>query len=397
MKYTPGQFTSDYYQMWAMGLLLPAPPNASIYSVKYRKNHFDVFSRVTLKAVSVSDALERACYAITYASQWRPEDIDLHAVYDSEENLLWIDEPFYDLVQKRNEFRGMERREFLAKFAMTSAAILFGVHPSVSNSATTSVSLGGSASGFSGEQIYTTAGSYNWSVPSNVTSVSVVCVGGGGGGHSTGAGGAGALAWANSLTVTPSSVIVVVAGAAGLSFGSGTATAGGNSTFNGSSVAAGGGSPGQSNEVGGLGGNVIQGSGGKGGNGGTGASCCGGYPHAGGGGAGGYSGAGGNGGNGSPNFISGLNGSGGGAGGGGSYGGGGGVGIYGQGTSGLGQTVFGDNSTKSGSGGQVQANNTFYAGAFYGGGGGGNSPGSGGTGAVRIIWGAGRSFPNNAS
>ena len=113
MKYSRGQFTNEYYQLWEMGLLLPTPASASIYSVKYRKNHFDEYSRVTLKAVSATDALERACYAITYASPWRPEDIDLHAVYDEEENLLWIDEPYYDFVQKKMNFVEWKDASFL--------------------------------------------------------------------------------------------------------------------------------------------------------------------------------------------------------------------------------------------------------------------------------------------
>ena len=59
------------------------------------------------KAVSVSNALERACSEITYASPSSSEDIDLHAVYDDEENLMWIDEPFDGVVQKKHEFRGL--------------------------------------------------------------------------------------------------------------------------------------------------------------------------------------------------------------------------------------------------------------------------------------------------
>jgi hypothetical protein len=172
-----------------------------------------------LKAISVSDALERACYSITYASPWRPEDVELHAVYDLEENLLWIDEPFYNLVQKKYEFRGMERREFLARFGATSAAILFGLRATPSNAATTSVSMSGAASGFSspGEQLYTTTGSFNFIAPAGVTSVSVVAVGAGGSGASSSSNGGagGGLGWKNAIVVVPGNSYSVVVGGGG--------------------------------------------------------------------------------------------------------------------------------------------------------------------------------------
>lgn len=197
MRYTRGQFRDDFYSLWQLGLVLPTPHEASVFSVKYRLGPFDEYARVTLKAVSVGDALERACFAITSASPWRPEEVDLHAVYDSEENILWFDEPFYDVIQKKYEFRGMARREFLAKFGLTWTAILFGVRAQPVSAATTSVTLSGTASGISGQQIYTTAGSYTWTVPSAVTSVCVLCVGAGGMGslayytYGTGGGGGG--------------------------------------------------------------------------------------------------------------------------------------------------------------------------------------------------------------
>ncbi len=59
MKYSRGQFTQAYYQLWQMNLLLPDPSAARICSVKFRKNHFDEYSRASLKAQSISDALER--------------------------------------------------------------------------------------------------------------------------------------------------------------------------------------------------------------------------------------------------------------------------------------------------------------------------------------------------
>lgn len=404
MKYSRGQFTNEYYQLWDMGLLISTPMNASVYSVKYRKNQFDEYSRVTLKAVGVHDALERACYAITYASSWRPEDVDLHAVYDEDENLLWIDEPFYDLVQKKNEFRGMERREFLAKFGITSAAILFGLRPLSATAGTAAVTFGGTATGFTappGEQLYVTAGSYIWTVPALVTSVCVVCVGGGGCGGLYGGGG-GALRYVNTISVSPAGTISIVTGAGGAA---NSGNAGGSSSFAATVIASGGGG---GNSSAGLGGTSGTGSGGNGGSGGATSATWG----TGGGGAGGYAGNGGNGGDVNSSW-SGLAGAGGGAGGGGSgtntdsndtmrkSGGGGGVGLNGQGANGNGGVARRGGLAGSGGVDGSPPDATFGgAGGAYGGGSGGcNSAGfnsNAGTGAVRIIWGAGRSFPSNA-
>ena len=246
----------------------------------------------------------------------------------------------------------------------------------------------------SGEAVFTTPGTYNWTVPEGVTSVSVVCVGGGGGGGS------------------------------GQSSSFGTTVAGGGkaSGFGGSTLATGG-APSGTYTGGGIGGNAIGGP-------------------AGGGGAGGYSGNGGAGG--TSSNASGSSGSGG-AGGGGAYsssGGGasgGGVGLYGQGNDGIGGSWSGGLGG-GGSGGNNGANSSQYGavnGGSYGGGGGGYGgtssygPGAGGglayanslsvtpgstitvvvgaggwlggvdsagaSGAVRIIWGYGRSFPYNAA
>ena len=73
--------------------------------------------------------------------------------------------------------------------------------------------LAGAAAVVQGQQEYTTAGTYTWVAPADVTSVSVVAVGGGGGGrgyfnppfdyYNGGGGGGGALAYANKIAVTP--------------------------------------------------------------------------------------------------------------------------------------------------------------------------------------------------
>lgn len=217
-----------------------------------------------------------------------------------------------------------------------------------------------------GQQAYTTPGSYSWVCPPGVTSVSVVVVGSGGINNG------GALAYTNNITVSPGvSYPLVVSGA--------SAT---NSYFN------------YQGSVSNLyAGNYQTRNGNGGGNGGLGSNGAGG-------GAGGYAGNGGNGGN-SPTSGSG----GGGAGGNAGFGaGGGGVGILGQGANGtnpFGQWGGGGSGGTNGDNGYLNC----CTGAFSGGDGGsygggaasgysGGNNGTPGRGAVRIIWGSGRSFPS---
>lgn len=159
-----------------------------------------------------------------------------------------------------------------------------------------------------GQQAYTTPGTYSWTAPSGVTSISVVCVGGGGSGGSTGTGGGGGgLGWKNNITVVPGQSYTVVVGAGGavVTGGPVNGNAGGQSYFiNTSTVrgAGGGGGllrgPGVAPDyqiAGGTGGTYT---GDGGGNGGAGGTCYGSdyssFPLvSGGGGAGGYSGSGG--------------------------------------------------------------------------------------------------------
>lgn len=266
-----------------------------------------------------------------------------------------------------------------------------------------------------GQSSFITPGTYSWTVPTDVTAISVVAVGGGGGGalgNSGGAGGGGALAYVNHISVTPGETLTVGVGTSGigatLSSGIGSiAFNGGNSYLKRSAtslVEAGGGEKGNNihidgNGLGGAGGTVIVGTGGSGGKGGD-------YDAAdgmGGGGAGGYSGSGGVGA--SPNVAAGA-GSGGGGGGGATTifpgAGGGGVGINGEGPSGLGGVSSGGGG--GGSGGENGENRPSQTrggnGGKYGGGGatgdsGADISGFGASGAVRIIWGLGRNrqFP----
>jgi hypothetical protein len=267
-----------------------------------------------------------------------------------------------------------------------------------------------------GQQAYTTAGTYSWTAPQGVTSVCVVCVGGGGGGTRN--------------------FSADVAGNGGDSYFIDTLTVAG---FGGTRGGPTSGTAGQINATYGRGGGYVGDGGGNGGY-----SLNGSNPFYGGGGAGGYAGNGGNGGtgDGSSNTTAGGAGAGGG-GGGGSWSSGGGVGILGQGSNGAGSpagTANGAGQATGGSGGgsgiqYPNGNNpTGFAGGAYGGGGAGTYTisggggglgwknnitvvpgqsytvvvgaggakeaasntfcGAGGSGAVRIIWGAGRAFPS---
>lgn len=249
----------------------------------------------------------------------------------------------------------------------------------------------------SGQQAYTTPGTYSWTVPANVYDVDVVAVGGGGGGATYpgqfGGGGGGGLGWKNNISVAPGQQYIVVVGAGGaLGYG------GGDSYFASSSVVYGQG--GQTASGGGSGGSYTGDGGGNGGNGIAGPNVDG--AGGSGGGAGGYSGNGG---------AGGQNGSGGGGGGGGYHSGtgngdrragGGGVGLLGEGASGQTSTGGGSPFPPGGTGGSGGTNGTSGGGGATGGnggnrgggGGGGYSNGNGGDGGVRIIWGAGRSFPS---
>jgi len=271
------------------------------------------------------------------------------------------------------------------------------------------VSTGGISTG---QEVYTSPGTYTFTVPAGVNSVSAVAVGGGGGGSTStnasngfsgGGGGGGGLGWAT-ISVTPGetlSVVVGAGGSGGTSAGSNNATSGGDSfvdrggnylvegiggtrgTYNSSSTAPGGGFTGDG-----------------GGNGGSGGGGTGGNESGGGGGAGGYSGNGGNGGTGTGGPTDGTGGGGGGHSGANGFtsdvtAGGGGVGILGEGASGTGV----DNSSGTTGGNPGSSGN----GKQFGGGGTGAEDDSGagaadgGNGAVRIIWGPTRSYPSTGT
>ena len=67
-----------------------------------------------------------------------------------------------------------------------------------------------------GQQTYATAGTYSWTAPDGVESISIVCIGGGGGGNiGRTAGSGGGCAYKNNYTVVPGNSYTVVVGAAG--------------------------------------------------------------------------------------------------------------------------------------------------------------------------------------
>ena len=156
--------------------------------------------------------------------------------------------------------------------------------------------LTGAPSAPPGQQAYTDVGTYSWTAPAGVTSVSVVCVGKSGKSDgvwvgdalfAAGAGG-GALSYKNNFTVIPGNSYSVVVGADGTnadtSFNSTTCSAGcgGNDTGSGPCTGGPGGAVGYGDGggAGGAGGNSVQSTSLQ-------------YDSGGGGGAGGYAGAGG--------------------------------------------------------------------------------------------------------
>ena len=248
----------------------------------------------------------------------------------------------------------------------------------------------------------------NWTVPANVTSISVVCIGGGGTGYIQGSGrggsprssggGGGGLAYKNNITVTPGSTVTVKIGNRGpsdsqdgqpswIQYGGTQYATGGGGLGGIANTERPGGSPGGTRDGGGSGGTSSHGNSANGG-----------------GGAGGYSGTGGGV---AQNPSGGAGGRG--CGDGTVCSGSGGVGLFGQGSNGSNapnsSTGGGGGSPDTIGGGQngTAANGSTHSGdaGNFGGGGAHDDQSSqvklvyGGYGAVRIIWpGDQRSFPS---
>lgn len=253
------------------------------------------------------------------------------------------------------------------------------------------ISLLATNKGTGAQAEFTTPGTYSWTCPAGVFSVCVVCVGGGGGwaGNVTGSshigGGGGGLGYKNNISVTPGTSYTVVVGDGGV-----PTTSGGDSYFISTATVCG-----RGGRVDGTGGGYV---GTGGGNGGYGGLVGNNANYSGGGGAGGYSGNGGNGayadGSVALNTIGNPGAGGGGAGGANNqyYHDGGGVGIKGQGANGVSSAT--SYATSSGSMGIAPVGGGSSVAGLYGGGQGAYSSGKAGNGAVRIIWGSGRSYPS---
>jgi len=264
-----------------------------------------------------------------------------------------------------------------------------------------------------GQVEFTTPGPHTWVAPEAAAhfGISIVVIGGGGGlGGRDGfnsmygqGGGGGGLRWRNAYPVTAGASYAIQVGAGGQNGPAYNGGDGGTSYFVGPSVLyaeggtggrnstqspGGGGSPTSSPLIGGGDGGFGYDSEGSGGG------------HGGGGGAGGYSG---NGGNAKQPGVPGTNGAGG-AGGAG-FGGAGGVGIFGEGPNGSYNFNQGSGGSGGGNGGYYASPSEGGKGGLYGGGAGcvdnaGPFPeanADGGGGAVRIIWGTGRQFPNTGT
>lgn len=261
-----------------------------------------------------------------------------------------------------------------------------------------------------GQTLYSSPGTYTFTVPARVATISAVSIGGGGGGSyvwSYGPGGGGGLAWARDIAVTPGETFTVVVGGGGNGWtyneGSGVAYNSYLQRNSGGQVIVrgwGSGQGGPNSNGGASGGFDYTGTGGGG---------RGGYTNwrwdYSGGGAGGYAGRGGEG-------TWGYNPGYGGGGAAGttysSYWGtpaGGGTGIYGQGADGVGRGSGrgGGGGSGGGTGGDGEPYHYYgrydINGGLYGGGAGGSGSawyggGYGGGGGVRIIWGPNRFYPN---
>jgi hypothetical protein len=279
-----------------------------------------------------------------------------------------------------------------------------------------------------GEMIFSSPGQHTFTFPAGVYSVSIVGIspGAGGDGLKAPGGSGGGLGYKNDIAGAPGQDILVIIGNPGKGSDPTTAEAatnGGSVTFGaylsvtGGAAAVDSTTPGDGGEPSGHDG------GGIGGRGGAPASDY--NAGGGGGGAGGYTGNGGDGGDGGSSGNPGSSGSGGGGGGGAGAkglsttgpdlrfdaGGGGGVGMMGAGANGDGGSNDTSNHVARGGQGGSQGQrggdgdpNGPGSGGSYGGGGGATQDndeaypsGDGAPGAVRIIWGPGRSFPDNAA
>jgi|GEM_PF-3212769 len=264
----------------------------------------------------------------------------------------------------------------------------------------------------SGASRFEGPGTFEFTVPQNVYLITAVAVGGGGGGGYgiinqvpySFAGGGGGLSYGNDIEVTPGQKIQIKVGRGGRAGTSQAAngTEGGDSSIENWIIAEGGKPGGAVRALGGRSLGSKRSGGGSGGSGGGGNNPS--LGEGGGGGAGGYAGRGGTGGEDGGPGSAGTGGGGGGGGSGAGGAGGGGVGLFGLGDSGRGggPLIQGEGGSGGHGGAEKPPGVSGYSspaqkgGRFGGGGGAGYKGAAGGSGAVRIVWGPGRSFPQSA-
>ncbi len=359
--------------------------------VKYDSGGTLLWSKAIAPSIRKIEIIDSVLYAIGTIGPTSLRVCKLPITGEGLNDAGWTDSSFNYI----NQNSGTTSQSDLGSTANGTGIWLGWVSSNLSTSVSSPTFTQGSIDNISvpyGDVEFTIPGTYSWTVPNNITQVSVLCIGGGGSANGQGGAGGGAgLGWANNISVTPGQSYTVVTGDKGTSGSNGE-----DSYFINTSTVKGGGGGGTVTQSGGSAGSYT---GNGGGNGGTGGSTAGGGIYeGGGGGAGGYSGNGGNGGGGDGSSnpqnagASGAGGDGsGGGGGGGAYGGdyvGGGTEPHGEGASGSGCGL--NNAVSCNGSGQPGSVVGDHA---YGGGGSGNGiPGN--NGIVRIIWGSGRGFPS---
>lgn len=434
------------------GKTVAAVPSQTGNSGKYLGTNGTATSWQTIQLLPAHPLSEGAgfLYDVNGTTSWYSADIIFSGNYPAFKTPATFSSGFYAGSQSISSFQAVNASGLPVTHTFISGSLPSGFTLQSSGLVTGSISSGSGTSTFTvravsnnitiektftwtwavvvpGQALFGTnigTGTFSWTAPAGVTSVSVVAVGGGAGGGyswSYAGGSGGGLGWKNDISVVPGTSYTVRVGRAGPN-GNGDNYGGASFFIDTTTVAGGGGTHanfgGQDYAVGtrnGNGGGYVGTGGGQGGNANS---------YQGGAGAGGYTGRGGNQ---HSDYTPSPSDSGGGAGGGyysSTYGsgGGGGVGLNGKGTTGSGGNYLynpfqgwnnsysygsGGGGGSGGSNGQYGENpfsstgNYGPAGGTYGGGGGGPGTswpgGYGAQGGVRIIWGGGRSYPSNAA
>ncbi len=126
MKILKKDFNQNDYLLWESGLLNSVLSGSQIYHVKFiiAGENSGYFDSLCLKAACLKQARERACFVLSKKGRHRPEDINLLAVCDESENLIWIDESPENPLKKK-DFEKLERRKFITGFGWTTVALMY--------------------------------------------------------------------------------------------------------------------------------------------------------------------------------------------------------------------------------------------------------------------------------